>query len=100
MLEHLNLALFTQHVNTRFRMRLDENRFVETELIGAVDLGSTPQQEQFSVTFRGPVEAFLPQSTYLVEHESLGSFALFITAVGRDPQGIQYEAIFNRLIRE
>jgi hypothetical protein len=99
MSEQLSLTVFTQHLTSRFRMHMGASHFVDTELIQAADLGSTPQQEQFSVIFRGPADAFLQQGTYHTEHEHLGAFDLFITAVGKDAQGIQYQAVFNRFIQ-
>lgn len=69
---------------------------VELELIEAVDLGSTPVHEQFSLLFRGPGGRPLPQRIYGLRHAVLGTFSIFIVPVGRDAQGVLYEAVFNR----
>lgn len=97
MLEHLNLSSFTEHLNTKFRIHAAESTVVETELIVAEDLGSTPRQERFSLIFRGPGEPYLPQNMYRIEHDVMGSLDLFLVPVGKDEDGIQYEAVFNRL---
>ena len=38
------------------------------------------------------------QGTYQLEHEQFGTFGIFLVPVGRDPQGLRYEALFNRFI--
>ena len=49
----------------------------------------------FSLFFRGPADAPLPQATYALEHDELGKLEIFIVPVGRDEQGTDYEAAFN-----
>ena len=97
MLETLNLSSFSEHLNTKFRIRPDESTVVETELIVAEDLGSTPRQERFSLIFRGPHQPFLPQSMYRVEHDVMGTLDLFLVPIGAEEDGLRYEAVFNRL---
>lgn len=95
--EILNLSSFSPHLNTKFRVRANEQSVVETELITAEDMGSTPRQERFSLVFRGPHEQFLAQGTYTVEHDEMGTLGLFLVPIARDDDGFQYEAVFNRL---
>lgn len=98
MLENLSLATFTALLNTDFRIfRNSDEPAVVVKLAKAVDLGSTSRQEQFSILFCGLPEQPLGQGLYRLDHDRLGSFDLFIVPVGRDAQGYQYEAIFNRL---
>jgi hypothetical protein len=54
--------------------------------------------EGFSLIFAGPGDRLLPQGTYRLEHDEKGRFDLFIVPVGRGPDTIQYQAIFNRLV--
>ena len=98
MLESMSLATFTELLHSDFRILTNsDGPAVVVKLAQAVDLGSSPRQEQFSILFRGPLEQALGQGLYRMEHDRLGSFDLFIVPVGRDAQGYQYEAIFNRL---
>jgi hypothetical protein len=38
----------------------------------------------------------LNQQIHHFEHEKLGAFDLFLTAVGTDQEGLLYEAVFHR----
>ena len=53
------------------------------------------QREPFSLLFRGPGNLQLPQRTYRIEHDPMGTFDLFIVPLGPDDQGFRYEAIFT-----
>lgn len=57
---------------------------------------SSPRQEAWSATFRGP--AGLPQQIYRLAHRALGEFEIFLVPVGQDERGGIYEAVFNRLL--
>jgi hypothetical protein len=71
---------------------------VELELVEVTDGGAAAGQvERFSALFRGPLETFLPQRTYALEHEQLGNVELFIVPVRQDSEGFYYEAVFNRV---
>ena len=87
-------ATFSSHVNTRFRLAGTPS--AELELVGVLDR-STPQHINFSLVFRGPHQPLLQQRIYSLEHDALGCLDLFIVPVKRDAQGLQYEAIFNRM---
>jgi hypothetical protein len=50
----------------------------------------------FSLLFSLPSGEYLPQASYLFEHEKIGRFPLFIVPV-KTPKGTRYEAIFSRL---
>lgn len=51
------------------------------------------ERSQFSLVFRGP-EPVLPQGTYAVTHEAVGELELFLVPLGRDAEGVRYEAAF------
>jgi hypothetical protein len=99
MLENFHLSTFTPYLNTLFRVATGADQFVPMELIQAGDLGSTARQERFSVVFRGPIAAFLPQQLLPMEHDALGAFSLFLVPIVRDEGGYLYEAVFNRLVQ-
>ena len=88
---------FTKNANTKFQVQADDNTRVEIELIKISELKLHPQQEEFTVQFRGPLNMFLSQSTRHFTHDQMGQFELFIVPVRKDEQGFYYEAVFNRL---
>lgn len=49
----------------------------------------------FSIEFLGPRDPVLPQRIYRLEHPALGALELFIVPIGRDADGVRYEAVFN-----
>lgn len=97
MLETLHLDSFSEHVNSKFRINTDDTNVVEIELIEAADEESTPRQERFSLIFRGPLQPFLLQGTYRIEHDKLGTLDLFLVPIAKEEDGFHYQAVFNRL---
>jgi hypothetical protein len=49
----------------------------------------------FSLVFRGPLQPLLAQRIYRVEHDSMGTFELFLVPIGPDGVGMCYEAVFT-----
>ena len=49
----------------------------------------------FSMIFLGPLEPFLPQGTYELNHAKLGALGLFMVPLGPDENKHRYEVIFN-----
>ncbi|HJR05776.1 MAG TPA: hypothetical protein VJ842_00660 [Pyrinomonadaceae bacterium] len=96
-LEHLTRESLSEQLNTKFRLNAGAEKFVEVELIEVVEGFEAAGQDSFSAVFRGSLEEFFPQGTYLLEHERLGSFELFLVPIRRDAEGFAYEAVFNRL---
>jgi hypothetical protein len=95
--DSLTHEAFTKHLESKFQVRIETGPSVELTLIEVSELKMLPGQEHFSILFRGPGEVFLSQGTFLVEHEDLGRFALFVVPISQDEQGYYYEAVFNRL---
>ena len=105
MLELFTQAVFSEHLNTIFRVNIADPSaaaapvVIEIELTEVSPGRQTPRQEQFSLLFRGPADAFFEQGNYQIEHEKLGAFELLLVPVARDDAGFYYEAVFNRLIK-
>ena len=97
MLENPVASMFSEHLNTTFRVQLAPSHALELELLDVTD-ASAPSQVRFSILFRGPQEPLLPQRIYPFEHDQLGAFDLFIVPIRRDKNGLYYEAVFNRFI--
>lgn len=88
---------FTKHANTKFQVQVDENTHVELELVRISEVKLYPQQEEFAVEFRGPLDTFLGQGARNFAHDQMGQFELFIVPIKQNEQGFYYEAVFNRL---
>ena len=93
----LTHAEFSQNTNTTFQVQADEKTTVELELIEVSEIKLYPQQEEFSVLFRGPLTAFLDQGARNFKHDQMGEFELFVVPIKQDADGFHYEAIFNRI---
>ncbi|MGH3157823.1 MAG: DUF6916 family protein [Streptosporangiaceae bacterium] len=105
-LDTLTAEDFRDHKNTRFRMTGDGSpASFEAELVSVTeytDNASGTFRTPFSVLFHGPLEPVLPQGTYRLEHDGLGTLDLFIVPVGPDtpepesePTAMRYEAVFG-----
>ena len=74
---------------------------MDFELISVTELGESTGTEPpdgrqpFSIVFRGPGDVLLPQRIYMIEHEEIGAFDLFLVPIGPDERGLRYEAIFT-----
>lgn len=88
---------FSKHANTKFQVQLDQHPPVDLDLIEVSELKVYPQQEEFTILFRGPLEAFLDQGARFLRHDLMGEFELFIVPVKQDAEGFYYEAVFNRI---
>ena len=96
----LTHQLFSEHVNTTFRVMIDDSNSVDVKMIELSELMLSPHQERFSVLFKGPKEPFLAQGTRRFVHDQMGDFDLFIVPIGGDGDSVTYEATFNRLVDE
>ncbi len=97
MLEKLNSEVFSEQLHTTFELRIPGAKSLPLELFEVAEKNQSPQLEQFSLAFRGPLTPFAPQGTYTVEHEKLGELALFLVPLGPDSIGMCYQVVFNRL---
>ena len=68
-------------------------------LLSCLSKPTAPNLELFSLEFRGPHSPRLNQQIHHFEHEKLGAFELFLTAVGVDQEGLVYEVIFHRFCK-
>ncbi|MGH3079825.1 MAG: DUF6916 family protein [Gaiellaceae bacterium] len=98
MLESLTIDDFSGRLGERFVLELGEGSEVETQLIEAKPLEAGPESDArtpFSIVFLGPHEPLLAQRIYPLRHDQLGTFGIFIVPIGRDADGVRYEAIFT-----
>lgn len=89
---------FSQHLNTKFRVNLDDSH-MDLELVEVKSyIGKPVEQEgmeRFSIYFQGPADPHLPQELYTFSHDQMGEFDLFIVPIGKNDAGFRYEAVFN-----
>lgn len=89
---------FSQHLNTKFRVTLDDTS-VDLELVEVKSYKSKQKEqegmERFSAYFQGPAEPDLPQQLYTFHNDQMGEFDIFIVPVGKNDAGFRYEAVFN-----
>lgn len=89
---------FSKHIGSKFQIVFSDGDFVLTLTeVKAYMPGDNEQSgmERFSVFFEGPANLLLPTQTYLIRHEQMGEFEVFLGAISRDEKGIRYEAVFN-----
>jgi hypothetical protein len=94
----LTADAFASQVNSRFRLIAGPETAMEVELIEFKAGSKSADHEAFSIVFQAPVDAPLEQRIYRLEHESMGAFELFLVPIGKSPEGVRYEAVFNRAI--
>ena len=99
MLEDLTRDVLAENMNTTFRAQHEMLGTFNWDLIAVSELKSSPRQQAFSILFRGPLDPIFGQGLYRLEHDRLGAFDLFIVPIGREPDGMRYEAVFNRLVK-
>ena len=92
----LSKSMFAGNLHTRFHVHTGPEATVELELIELSEGPANPGHEIFSLTFRGPIEAFLGQGMVSMAHDAIGDFELFIVPIAQTSDGFLYEAVFNR----
>jgi hypothetical protein len=97
--ERMTEENFSKHLNSLFQVKVSAPRPVELKLVDvkgySVGTNEPNGMERFSLFFNGPGDLHLPQRTYQLEHEQLGSLDIFLVTVARDERGFLYEAVFN-----
>lgn len=95
----LEQAEFAKYLHTKFRIRINETESLEAELAHVSDLLLSERQARFAVIFRTSNEPYLGQGQRDFEHDQMGQFTLFLVPVARGEEGTEYEACFNRVIK-
>ena len=100
-LAEVTLESFAAHQGTSFYFEHGQQAdWLEVELVAARKLrraGKRPPTARapFSLLFRGPNGLRLPQETYTVSHEHLGTLNMFLTPGGQPQEDpVMYEAVF------
>lgn len=100
MTQRLSSANFAEHVPSTFVIRVSPQETYQLELMRVAEHNYSPKTEQFSLFFRGPLSPILPQQTYSLEHEKLGSLNLFLVPLGPEDGAMRYEVCFSRFRKD
>lgn len=104
-LDQLTIEHVRPSVGSAYELDLGEHGALTLTLLSVVGFGDPPaggegpagsvRLQPFSMEFRGPHEPQLGQATYGLVHAELGSLAVFLVPIARDPEGMRYQAIFG-----
>ena len=89
-------STFSGQLNTYFTVQGNASPMT-LQLVEVVEKKTPASVESFSLHFQGPAALLLPQQIHTLQHEKLGTFQIFLTAVEGNQQSITYEAVFHRL---
>jgi hypothetical protein len=95
MLEVLKISDFSEHLNSKFQMHIDDATAFEVELVEVRKHGVTESPYQFSLKFAAPLEAPRMQGIFKMEHDQMGEQHLFLVPIAKDSERMYYEAVFN-----
>jgi hypothetical protein len=97
-LSDLTFESFDPHVNSTFAVALGDAT-ADLTLTEATKQAAHPYpgmtRDPFELLFRSAVQQVLPQRIYAFRHPAMGEFEMFIVPVGRDVDGVTYQAVFN-----
>ena len=99
MIESLQSTDFQSQLDQLFCICLDDATAIDMQLVGVTELGTASRtgfRNPFSLHFLGPVSPqYLPQHTYQMVNEKLGTIDIFVVPLGAEAGRMRYEAIFT-----
>jgi hypothetical protein len=94
----LDFETFASRANEAFALEVGEAS-VDLTLVQVSKLTPHPypgmRRAPFRLLFKCPKLTILPQKIYSFRNATMGQLSIFIMPIGRDKDGILYEAIFN-----
>jgi hypothetical protein len=98
-LDSLGHGDFAPLVGDRFVLSLPSGERLELRLVEVAPFPEPPVprvgRRGFSLLFRSGRPGHVPQATYALEHERLGTLSMFLVPIGPREGGMCYEAVFN-----
>jgi hypothetical protein len=88
---------FSGQLHTDFTVQAGNGTPLVLKLVEVVEKQTPANVELFTLHFHGPVSLRLAQQIHTLQHDKLGTFQIFLTAVEGNNQTITYEAVFHRL---
>lgn len=95
MFDKLNYEDFCEILGTDFRLT-DTGSHIKLKFFEISEKKETAQTILFSLYLKSPIDVFLGQKIYNLQHEKYGEGSLFIVPIRQDGDGIVYESVFNR----
>ncbi len=98
MLNEVTQAEFAAFIGDRFQLEIAPGQVVSATLDEVKLLRhsqGTERRAPFSLLFRVPSDAALPQRIYALEHARLGRIEIFLVPIGYENGHLLLEAIFN-----
>jgi hypothetical protein len=92
--DQLTAALFQPHAGSLFSVNgVPPLKLAEVRSLAA---SAVSRRAAFALEFTAEHDGFLPQGTYLLQHDALGALEVFLVPLGPGPGSLmRYEAIFN-----
>lgn len=97
MSENLTSRAFSEQLQSIFELEVSDAAPVALQLADVAETNISPEVEQFSLLFRGPRDASIPQGIHKLRHMQLGALQLFLVPLAPDALGTRFEAVFNRM---
>ncbi len=98
-LRELTHEHFDPSLHDTFRVSGDSAGPLDLELIEVTVISDPIEgvttRHGFSLIFRGPRDAYLPQDVYRFDNEKVGVVEFMIVPIEPDDGGFRYQAIFN-----
>lgn len=100
-LEDLTEMSFKPHVDSIFKLKLDEGKSLDLKLTEVTSGRKLSEDyECFSLLFLDEAKSSLQQRIYELEHTELGVISLFLVQIDADEKGHYYETVFNRTLKK
>lgn len=97
-MEVLTCEAFAGRANETFDLTMGDSRvpltLVEVKPL-TVHVFPGMMRAPFSLIFKSANPVLLPQNTYRLDNAAMGRLDIFLVPIGRDREGILYQAIFN-----
>jgi hypothetical protein len=99
---HFTQATFEPYLRSEFRVTVGPYKVVRLTLVKVEDQRTgkgleSAEGECFSLLFKADGKLSELQQTYVLQHEALGKFSLFLVEAGEKESEIHYLAVINRM---
>ena len=93
------IETFAPHLHSVFQVEVEPGKPLPFELTAVEPGPAHPRVLMFSLMFRGPADPVYPQRVYRLQHPTLGEMDFFLVPVARHEKGVDYQAVFNRMLK-
>jgi hypothetical protein len=94
----LSLQDFAAAAGQGFELAMGEAS-LNVSLVKVEPLPAAPfngqMRQPFALLFKAASPVVLPQKTYSLKNATMGRLDVFLVPVGREPDGVVYQAVFN-----